>query len=194
MHWQQQAMIESSDWIYIDTSTQQASSLLLSILKTKNLFDRYTPNTKENLYIVRRRKKTMSPSAGDYSSESRDVLPSLSTFTPFTLYSSASSFPFSSLFSSSSSSDSTSADSPETSSSKSTRQDVFKVVIFIRHFFCGACQDYIESFSKNERVLQGLKEKNARVVVVGHGEKDRIEEYKSGCCFALLCHECLEVD
>ena len=57
-------------------------------------------------------------------------------------------------------------------------------IIFIRHWYCAACQHYIEILSSRIS-LDDLAKQNAKLIVIGHGEPERIQAYKGRavvCC------------
>ena len=63
-------------------------------------------------------------------------------------------------------------------------KDVFKTspesvvaIIFIRHWYCAACQHYIEILSSRIS-LDDLAKQDAKLIVIGHGEPERIQAYK----------------
>ncbi|TFK66422.1 hypothetical protein BDN72DRAFT_880289 [Pluteus cervinus] len=52
------------------------------------------------------------------------------------------------------------------------------VVVFIRHFFCGACQAYVEKLATV--ATSDLEATNTKLVIVGCGEWSAIQYYKTG--------------
>ncbi|PBK64337.1 hypothetical protein ARMSODRAFT_962158 [Armillaria solidipes] len=55
------------------------------------------------------------------------------------------------------------------------------VVVFIRHFFCGSCKQYVEQLAS---VPQGSLEKSkTRIIIIGCGHSDAISVYKESTKF-----------
>ncbi|TFK66430.1 hypothetical protein BDN72DRAFT_961750 [Pluteus cervinus] len=55
------------------------------------------------------------------------------------------------------------------------------IVVFIRHFFCGACQAYVEKLATV--ATSDLEATNTKLVVVGCGEWSAIQTYKETTTF-----------
>ncbi|RDB14547.1 Thioredoxin-like protein AAED1 [Hypsizygus marmoreus] len=49
------------------------------------------------------------------------------------------------------------------------------IVVFIRHFFCGSCQAYVERLGAIPK--EALEKANTRIVVIGCGEWNPIQSY-----------------
>ncbi|KIJ09057.1 hypothetical protein PAXINDRAFT_88010 [Paxillus involutus ATCC 200175] len=54
--------------------------------------------------------------------------------------------------------------------------DKSTVVVFIRHFFCGSCQDYVTQLSSVRP--DALASAGTQVVVIGCGSYEPISQYK----------------
>lgn len=55
------------------------------------------------------------------------------------------------------------------------------VVLFIRHFWCGFCQAYIEhlvSAVRDEDVQRRIEAAKVKVVIIGHGHRSMLSKYK----------------
>ncbi|KAH7920370.1 hypothetical protein BV22DRAFT_808796 [Leucogyrophana mollusca] len=59
---------------------------------------------------------------------------------------------------------------------ESLLQDKTTVVVFIRHFFCGSCQDYVTQLASVRP--EALDAARARLVVIGCGDWQPIQHYK----------------
>ncbi|KAK0452834.1 AhpC/TSA antioxidant enzyme-domain-containing protein [Desarmillaria tabescens] len=55
------------------------------------------------------------------------------------------------------------------------------VVVFIRHFFCGSCKQYVEELASVPQ--ESLDKANARIIVIGCGHPDAIKFYKESAKF-----------
>jgi len=52
------------------------------------------------------------------------------------------------------------------------------IVVFIRHFFCGVCQQYVAQLnSESEKLSKAFEETNTEIVVIGCGDWQPIEKY-----------------
>ncbi|VDB89113.1 unnamed protein product [Peniophora sp. CBMAI 1063] len=61
-------------------------------------------------------------------------------------------------------------------------KDKKTVVVFIRHFFCGICKQYVSQISSTVRG-EALQAANTDIVLVGCGEWELIKEYKEDTGF-----------
>ncbi|PWW73531.1 hypothetical protein C7212DRAFT_353877 [Tuber magnatum] len=59
------------------------------------------------------------------------------------------------------------------------------MIVFIRHFFCGSCQEYLRALSNPPIIPPGTPRK--RLLVVGHGDPAVINTYiaETGCVFPI---------
>ncbi|CAF1072241.1 unnamed protein product [Adineta steineri] len=64
------------------------------------------------------------------------------------------------------------------------------LVIFIRHFFCGSCKEYVTGLSKENGITPNeLSNSNKRLIIIGCGQPNLIEQYKKDtkCPFTIYC-------
>ncbi|KAK0188304.1 AhpC/TSA antioxidant enzyme-domain-containing protein [Armillaria mellea] len=55
------------------------------------------------------------------------------------------------------------------------------VVVFIRHFFCGSCRQYVEQLASVPQ--DSLEKSNTRIIIIGCGHSDAISFYKESTKF-----------
>ncbi|KAG7443868.1 uncharacterized protein BT62DRAFT_971657 [Guyanagaster necrorhizus] len=55
------------------------------------------------------------------------------------------------------------------------------VVVFIRHFFCGSCKQYVEQLASVPK--ESLDKSNVRIIIIGCGHSDAISVYKESTKF-----------
>ncbi|KAI7218905.1 hypothetical protein KC333_g3282 [Hortaea werneckii] len=89
--------------------------------------------------------------------------------------------PFKTLYTSTSSTDANATSSPTNSKQK-------HLIIFIRHFFCGHCEDYIRGLSTHLPPSR-LASVNTRLSIIGCGEPAVVPDYKkrTNCPFPIYC-------
>lgn len=68
-------------------------------------------------------------------------------------------------------------------------RDQQTLVIFIRHFFCGSCKEYIAAISSQDNGItpQELEKSNKRLIIIGCGQPNLIKQYvkDTTCPFAM---------
>ncbi|KAI7271406.1 hypothetical protein KC345_g7235 [Hortaea werneckii] len=89
--------------------------------------------------------------------------------------------PFKSLYTSTSSTGSDTISSPTSSKQQ-------HLIVFIRHFFCGHCEDYIRSLSTHLPPSR-LASANTKLSIIGCGEPAVVPDYKNrtNCPFPIYC-------
>ncbi|KAF8251911.1 hypothetical protein K440DRAFT_653015 [Wilcoxina mikolae CBS 423.85] len=54
------------------------------------------------------------------------------------------------------------------------------VVVFIRHFYCGSCQDFVRALTTAPSLTpSALSSRNAKLIIIGCGDSSLISEYAS---------------